>query len=310
MARNRIKKTTCPNCDFKFSGANNYCPNCGQENHTHKLPLKHFFSEFLETFMHFDGKTLSTLRDLLLKPGEITVNFNQNKRARYVPPLRIYIFVSFVFFFLLALMPAQMNFNRIDQESIDQIEDSSARSMIHKIKNSSGDSATSYIMNEINKSEKVTVTLMNIDLVSINKNSPWFEKMKMKIRELKQEEFRHKLYKNFSSLMFVLMPLFALFLKLIYRRKKLYYSEHLIFSLHFHSLVFLLFILWYLLDLLKLNPGFFVFIIMNIYLIFSMRRVYLQGWSKTLIKWFVLCSAYGISLILALVTGVIISVML
>jgi hypothetical protein len=169
-------------------------------------------------------------------------------------------------------MPTNMNSKKLDRKAFDQIKDSSARTMIRKIQNASGDSAHAYIVNKINKSEQVTVTLMNIDLVSINKNSPWIKRMKQKIREMKGEEFRHKLYKNFSSLMFVLMPLFAFYLKLIYRRKKLFYSEHLIFSIHFHSLAFLLFTLWLLFDRIHLNPGFFIFLIMNLYLVLSLRN--------------------------------------
>lgn len=46
--------------------------------------------------------------------------------------------------------------------------------------------------------------------------------------------------KKLTKVMFFMIPVFALFLKLVYRRSRKYYTEHLIFSLHFHSFYFLI----------------------------------------------------------------------
>ena len=97
--KKRIKTASCPNCHTVFADEqSNFCAHCGQENHTHKLPVKHFLMELVESFTHFDTKFVATFKDLILKPGLVIQNFNDNKRTRYVPPIRIYAFMSFAFF--------------------------------------------------------------------------------------------------------------------------------------------------------------------------------------------------------------------
>jgi hypothetical protein len=78
----------------------NYCPICGQENHNPRKPLLHYLSDLIEAFFHFDNKTWRSLKTLLLKPGTITKDFIENKRARYTPPIRM--FVLILTFFVLA----------------------------------------------------------------------------------------------------------------------------------------------------------------------------------------------------------------
>ena len=56
MARQRVKRTDCPNCGRSLLAADNYCPSCGQENHTHKLPVRHFIVELLSGLFNFDTK--------------------------------------------------------------------------------------------------------------------------------------------------------------------------------------------------------------------------------------------------------------
>ena len=97
MAKKRNKSIHCPNCDFQFKEVNNYCPNCGQENHSHNVSLKELFLELLETTLHFDTKLLLTLRTGFSKPGKVSSDFIAGKKARYVPPFRFYIFVSILF---------------------------------------------------------------------------------------------------------------------------------------------------------------------------------------------------------------------
>lgn len=101
----REKFNICPNCAYEFHGIDNYCPNCGQENHNIDVPFKHLFLELLEGTLHFDTKIIHTLKLLLFKPGQLTEQFVQNKRAAYVPPIRLYVFISFIFFWCWPQIP-------------------------------------------------------------------------------------------------------------------------------------------------------------------------------------------------------------
>ncbi len=97
MVRKRNKQHACPNCDFEFSSKSehtNYCPNCGQENHNPRHPLIYYGYELLESLLHFDTKFFYTLKILLFHPGKLTIDYINNIRGRYMPPFRMFIFIS------------------------------------------------------------------------------------------------------------------------------------------------------------------------------------------------------------------------
>ncbi|HCT30776.1 MAG TPA: hypothetical protein DIW31_08580 [Bacteroidales bacterium] len=101
MAKVRRKSDTCLNCRFSLRPEDNYCPNCGQENNTNKIPVRHLIFEVLEDFFHFDAKIWNTIKASFSKPGRITIDYLEGRRARYIPPVKFYVFVSFIFFLLL-----------------------------------------------------------------------------------------------------------------------------------------------------------------------------------------------------------------
>ena len=111
MSKVRRKSTTCLNCKKKLRPEDNYCPNCGQENNTLKIPVKHLVFEIFEDFFHFDAKIWNTIKASFSKPGRITIDYLEGKRVSYVPPVKFYVFVSFIFFLLLG---------KLSEHSIEQ----------------------------------------------------------------------------------------------------------------------------------------------------------------------------------------------
>lgn len=101
MSKVRRKSSTCLNCKKVLRPEDNYCPNCGQENNTLKIPVKHLVFEIFEDFFHFDAKIWNTIKASFTKPGRITIDYLEGKRVSYVPPVKFYVFVSFIFFLLL-----------------------------------------------------------------------------------------------------------------------------------------------------------------------------------------------------------------
>lgn len=309
MARKRIKKAICPNCDFKFTETNNFCPNCGQENHTHKVPLKHYLVELLESVFHFDTKIFKTLRDLLFKPGEITNNYNENKRARYVPPLRLYIFISFVFFVVLSLPRTNFNTNL----NVLPEDDDSIKFEVNTDFTQDKDTSGQYLLKEIKKTNGEDEKLFDEYFKARKKEVSWYNRniyenrVKKKAGIFSPEEYQHKLYKNISWLMFFLMPIFALYLRLLYLRRKQYYSEHLVFSIHFHSILFILSTLWILQGIMNWNLGIYISLIMIAYLVLSIRKVYRQSWWRTSLKSILLLLVYGFTIALMLLLTLVVS---
>lgn len=217
--RKRIKKSECPNCGHKFTGADNFCAHCGQENHTHKLPLRHFLLEFVETTIHFDTKFFYTIKNLFLKPGLVTRNFNANRRARYAPPFRLYLFISAIYFVALSLW-SDSKVKVVQKTGTDTSGFENFTSVI-------ADSSLSYEeIAELAKKEKITDEDIETVLRSNNIETTWLSKQFIRTvanflkDEPKREMLNAKILKNMSYAMFLLMSAFAVLLLLFYYRKK------------------------------------------------------------------------------------------
>ena len=96
--KKRRKVEICHNCHTILSLENNFCPHCGQENHDLKVPIAHLAFEVFEGFTHFDTKFYNTMQAIFLSPGKITKDFLEGRRGRYVPPIKLYFLISFLFF--------------------------------------------------------------------------------------------------------------------------------------------------------------------------------------------------------------------
>lgn len=196
---------TCRNCGTALSGR--YCSACGQRHDTHAPTVGHFLHETAETLTHVDSRLWRTLWYLLSRPGFLTQEFFAGRRARYLPPIRLYIVISVTCFLLLALIPSSEN-------------------------GSSQDSAV--------------VTLDNPDCSKFEYRGPWKLQLEPRLRAACQRMvgddgagFGDALLRALPKAMFVLLPLFALFMMPFYLRPLRLYVEHLIFLVHNHSAVFM-----------------------------------------------------------------------
>lgn len=79
-----------------------YCALCGQPLNTHRRSIGHLLHEFFKDIASFDSRILRTARALLLQPGELPKAFREGRTQRYVPAVRLYLFVSLLFFLFLS----------------------------------------------------------------------------------------------------------------------------------------------------------------------------------------------------------------
>ena len=96
---------------------------------------------------------------------------------------------------------------------------------------------------------------------------------------------------NTPKVMFLLLPIYAFILQLLYIRRHRFYVEHFVFSLHVHAFMFVLFTVMMLIRKVPVVPS-LLWLWVPIYILVAMKRVYGQGWLKTLTKWFVLGCVY------------------
>ena len=312
MQSTEKEETTCPNCDFEYSSSYNYCPNCGQDNSFKRAHIHHFFMDFLASMFNFDSKVLTTFKDLFI-PGRIVVNFTSYKRARYVFPVKFFLFVSFLYFLLLSFNVGEKN-NAISRSVV--MEDSVANEISNtdlststKVKDTTG----TRMLNEIKASphpDNLIEKYIAYKYPKSNRFTKNFYRNIVKINtgHLDSDELRGKIQNNISYSLFLLMPLFALFLKMIYFRSKKHYSDHLVFSMYFHSLAFLLLIISMILGWVGLQIDFVFVLAIFTYLLIMLKRVYGQRWVKTSLKFILLSFNYSLSIIIVLLIGVALSV--
>jgi hypothetical protein len=291
MDKKRKQYTTCPNCGHTLHEVH-FCPECGQPNHDLNVPLKHLFGELLESTLHFDAKSFKTIMALLFKPGFLSKEFNAGKRQSYVPPLRLYIFISFVFFFLLALHPSDPNPSAKKEPVNFTIFSLSSE----KFRGLSGHQIDSLL------------AVSNVDTTSFNKY------MAHQIGKMTDNpsEITHMLVKNISYMMFVLMPLSAFFIFLLHRKRVRYYLECLIFSIHYHSLIFMLLSLFVLTNMI-MDAGIVLIMVLMyslMYLFMSLKRVFSQNTLRAFYKTVILALLAPISIGFSFIITIIISIML
>jgi uncharacterized protein DUF3667 len=107
--------SVCLNCGADLHGR--YCHACGQKAVGLHVGVHDFVHEATHEFLHLDGKILSTVKLLVLRPGQLTKEFIEGRRVRYITPLRLYLTFSVLFFALAALAPPDRSIVRINTDT-------------------------------------------------------------------------------------------------------------------------------------------------------------------------------------------------
>ncbi len=136
----------------------------------------------------------------------------------------------------------------------------------------------------------------------------WLEGMMVK-QAIKSFKDPFGLVKHYVNSMIwtclILIALMSLVLYLLYWRRKHFYVEHFVFLMHQNAAAFMLLTIIMVIDhyFIKLHEAVWAIPILwiSITLLIAMKRFYQQGWTKTIIKWFIYCGTYGFCFILVLV---------
>lgn len=282
----RIDKT-CLNCNFVVE--QRYCPNCGQENTISTKSFHHIFIHFFEDLTHYDNAFWRTIFYLFFKPAALTKAYLSGKRLSYLVPVRLYIFISFITFLLISLFPnsktntitapSPIEKKQLVIPSIDSlhIEEKSMDGLtkVGLLSQKNNDTikkilqqTTKIDLNDVKKKEVADFGYKSIsELDSIQKNGAdkvkvgsseyWFLKKWLAVKEENTneeiiEKFTESFTSNLPKLLFLYMPVFAFILWLFHDKKKWYYFDNGIFTLHYFSFLLLLILILFFLD--KLFP--------------------------------------------------------
>lgn len=322
-----VVATRCYNCDAPIAGP--FCSACGQRTGTRSLSLGHLLQEAVGDVYHLDSRLWRTLRLLLFKPGSLTLDYLAGRRERYVPPFRLYLVVSLLLFLFtpeasdVDLVPMQFSTPATVQKAIDATKATLTAKRVEIARLGSNDARVEMIATLEERLREQTDELRAVKAVS-GKPDVFCDRAQFEFFSSKRFEPRlraacHKIeadhgkslfaafLHNLPKMMFLFLPLLALFNMILYLRSKRYYVEHLLFFVHLHVFIFLMFVLIILGNhVLALVPGgvhppgivtFLVVMSILSYVYLALRRFYGQGRVKTFIKFGFLLAAYSITLV-------------
>lgn len=223
MARKRRKRIVCPNCEQQLNDTMNYCFNCGQENHIKRVSVKMLLSDFSTTYFSFDSKLFSSLKYLLIKPSFLSLEYLNGKIEAYLRPIRMYVFISFVFFLLNSMLSTNSTYDGI------------------KFTKDGDPVSSEFVQEELKTTD--TDDIEKESFLEIDNN--YFEG---KLKRIFSDEKEIKLFIVFLKsklpiLFFLLIPVLGLLFFIFFYKNKYYYVDHLVFALHLQSFMFVLLII-------------------------------------------------------------------
>ena len=227
---------TCLNC--RRVVPERYCTHCGQENVQPRKSFHYLFTHFVEDLVHYDSSFYKTVKSLLFAPGRLTIEYLNGKRKTYVPPVKLYIFISFLCFFLLSFIVS-----RDEDRPEVKVQDKNTVNDTSKIKYRpfAFQFADHESVEQLDSAQAVKPESQRLTKLEYE-----FERKLIVIRDKYPPQVLSKIYgdivmRSIPKALFLYLPVFALVLWLFHSRKRWFYYDHGIFTLHYFSFLLLTF---------------------------------------------------------------------
>ena len=228
----------CPSGGAPAQGE--FCSRCGESITVHAPTAGEFIHEFVGHFVALEGKLWATLRLLMFAPGRLTADFLRGRRVPYVNPLRLYLSLSLVVFALIKL-------NGVDLPQITIDQNSASAFYRHKLTGPAIPKQTDTVTLTVKvegKSEAGEAPAMTEAISRLGAVNPAWAANARRFMSAPPAEradiLNHGFLANLPYMLIGALPLFALYLKLLYRGSRRRYGEHLVFALHANAFAFLL----------------------------------------------------------------------
>jgi hypothetical protein len=286
---------SCANCGRAVDES--FCPRCGQETHDLHRSIGGIVGELLDAFAGWDSKVPMSIGLLLCHPGALTVEFLSGRRVRYLRPLRLYLTMSVLFFLSMGLVRTSRPSGISRTASSATIGGAVIRFDTGRDAADKGDALADDSALEAFAARRAGETGPGIE--------PWFKhRMKEGLRavmrlpaEQRAPALQAAFFSKIGNAVFVLLPIFAALLRVLYRRAPIYFAEHFVFALHVHAFAMFGLMAMHLLSAVTAPRYGWVIAVAQLwipaYLFMAMRRVYGGSRARTAIKFVAQTATYG-----------------
>lgn len=255
----------CLNCGAELRGA--FCADCGQRVVPADPTVSELASDVFHELSGYDGRIASTFRGLL-HPGQLTIDYLQGRRARYLSPVKLYLTVSVIYFLIAASAPELSN-GRPNAE----------------VRTGGGVS-----INLSNPAVNNGMPMSAEDRAELEKSiaeAPWF--MRGMLTSIAEDApgFRARLFTIMPRVFFAMLPLFAAIVALFYRGRR--FPTALVFAAHLHAFAFLALAISEASKMTRLpivagTVGGIMAIVLTWYALAALRAVFGGRWPMTIAK--------------------------
>jgi hypothetical protein len=280
---NAIEPARCKNCDAVLLGR--FCVNCSQAADVHVPTTMQLVHELLEGLTHSDSRLWRTLTTLWFKPGKLTQEFVAGKRLAYLPPFRLYLILSIVFFLFTSFAHTQVQVLNFD----DALKPGGLAPVAAA------------------PAEKRITSCADVNFITFSSRPTWNPRIRRACEAIVRDNgdnLMHVVLATLPKAMFIFLPLIAFLNMLLYWRPRYRYAEQLLFFVHLHAFYFSIAILLLLIGESAGSwpkfaglAGFLETILgwtLPVYTFVAMRRVFRRSWLGTAFKAVVLFFVYSI----------------
>jgi len=261
----------CLNCGAELGGQ--YCGTCGQRARNRLISLWELLQDAFGDLFELDSRLWRTLIPLLVRPGRLTLDYLEGRRARYMPPFRMYLVLSVVFFIIAFFDPAddlsllfepqpqptpeevaqqeleadekreevEAELNEVFQELADEVDDARNESDVKFGVTADDPSGEFNFRIDPDTGECTFSNREDLpDWLARRLTKERLEETCTRIGADGGKTLGNLVLDNIPVALIVLLPVMALVLKALYPLSRRYFVEHLLFFVHFHSFFFLI----------------------------------------------------------------------
>jgi len=295
-----VERSACLNCGTPLVGP--FCAECGQRDIPPYPSVRELAIDAFWELSGWDGRFATTVRALVRRPGMLTREFLEGRRARYISPLRLYLMASLVYFLLAAAAPdvrlesGKTVFMGVRVSSTAPVDSTPSRA--ERVAEAAGEA--------IEKQQPLTPEQRAVVLEEIASAPPLMQPFLRRAVE-DPAGFKAGILRAFPRMLFVLLPVFAAIVALFYRGRK--YPEHLYFAIHLHAFFFLAFALVELVKFTQIASaaiavGTLAMASAPVYATLAFRNTYGGSLARTLAKEVGIAAIYAVTAAAALIVTV------